>query len=95
LDTPIWDPDLGPRFGTPIWDPDLGPRFGTPIWDPDLGPRYKTLIWDPDLGPRFGTPILFLIYFGKPPNTMFPISDRVRIVFGHPSQQWATLILIN
>jgi hypothetical protein len=24
-DTPIWDPDLGPRFKTPIWDPDLGP----------------------------------------------------------------------
>jgi hypothetical protein len=42
LDTPIWDPDLGPRFGTPIWDPDLGPRFGTPIWDPDLGPRFGT-----------------------------------------------------
>jgi hypothetical protein len=22
---------LGPQFGTPIWDPDLGPRFRTPI----------------------------------------------------------------
>jgi hypothetical protein len=45
---------LGPRFGTPIWDPDLGPRFrpfGTPIWDPDLGPRFGTPIYDPDLGP--------------------------------------------
>jgi hypothetical protein len=35
---PIWDPNLGPRFGTPIWDPDLGPRFGTLIWDPNFGP---------------------------------------------------------
>jgi hypothetical protein len=25
--TPIWDPELGPRFG----DPNLGPRFGTLI----------------------------------------------------------------
>jgi hypothetical protein len=43
--TPIWDPDLRPRFETPIWDPDFGPRFGTPIWDPDLGPPFWTLIW--------------------------------------------------
>jgi hypothetical protein len=41
-DTPILDPDLGPRFGTPpfwtlIYDLDLGPRFGTLIWDPAFG----------------------------------------------------------
>jgi hypothetical protein len=48
--TPIWDPDLRPRFGTPIWDPDLGPWFGTPIWDPDLGPRFGTPIWAGRLG---------------------------------------------
>jgi hypothetical protein len=53
-DTPIWDPDLGPRFKTLIWDPDLGHLFGTLIWDPDLG---HPDLGHPHLGPRFGTPI--------------------------------------
>jgi hypothetical protein len=35
------------------------------------------------------------IFYGKPPNTMFLISDRVLIVFGDPSQQWATLIIMK
>jgi hypothetical protein len=66
-DTPILDPDLGPRFGTPIWtpiwDPDLGPRFGTPIWDPNLKPRFGTLSWDLDLGhPHLGPLFWTLIW---------------------------------
>jgi hypothetical protein len=35
---------------------------------------------------------LFLIIFGKLPNTMFSISDCIHIFFGDPSQHWATLI---
>jgi hypothetical protein len=46
--------DFGVLIWDPIWDPDLGPRFGTPSWDT---PIWDTPIWDPDLGPRFGTPI--------------------------------------
>jgi hypothetical protein len=61
IGTPIWDPDLGPRFGTLILSPnlggDMGPPFGTPIWDPHLGPPFGTPIWDPHSGPPFGTPI--------------------------------------
>jgi hypothetical protein len=38
---------------------------------------------------------LFLIFFEKTPKPMFPISDRVLIVFGDPSQQWPALILME
>jgi hypothetical protein len=62
FETPILDPDFGPRFGTPpFWTlildldlghPNLGPRFGTLIWDPAFG----TLIWNSDLGPPICDP---------------------------------------
>jgi hypothetical protein len=45
---------VGKRFGTPIWDPDLGPRFMDPDMGPRFGTRFGTLIWDPDLGPDLG-----------------------------------------
>jgi hypothetical protein len=35
FETPIWDPNLGTRFGTMTWESDLGPRLGTPTWDPN------------------------------------------------------------
>jgi hypothetical protein len=38
---------------------------------------------------------LFLIILGKPSNTMFPISDRVHIFMGDPSQHWATLMFMK
>jgi hypothetical protein len=38
---------------------------------------------------------LLLIFLGKPSNTMFPISDRVHILMGDPSQHWATLMLMK
>jgi hypothetical protein len=42
--TPIWDPDLGPRFGTPKLGTPFGAKKDPEIGDPDLG-RWGTAIW--------------------------------------------------
>jgi hypothetical protein len=68
-------------------------NFFTPEMDSRAKTKYKTI-------KRYffsvkNKKVLFLFFWGKPSNTMYPISDYVHIFFGDPSQQWAAYIKMN